>query len=303
MTEPEPKKSKFSTTKIITGFVAAGGLLTILLISEKHLWVFFVLLSVVMIVGTNELFSLFQVNGSVQKYVTILAGLCMLWGWYGAKESVFYLLLFVVPLLFYTLFFLPIFQSLRTKNIVPVQNLFCSVLSLLYLGVSLFLVGAMAADFGIVLVLWTAFVTYSSDIGAYFTGVTLGKTKCFGPLSPNKSLEGFFGGMAASAVMCILLFQCPYFSEMQNSTWWPRSAPVWSPVVVAALMGAVGQFGDLFESYLKRSSGVKDTGDLFPGHGGILDRIDSVLFTVPFLWLILIASVMIPRLISSWKAD
>jgi phosphatidate cytidylyltransferase len=123
---------------------------------------------------------------------------------------------------------------------------------------------------------WLVFLflaIWASDTGAYYAGTALGRHRLYEKISPKKSIEGLVGGTLASAVIAVL---CKV---------WLVPALGW---VEAALLGAflalVGTVGDLVESLIKRSAGVKDSGTLIPGHGGILDRMDSMLFAAPVLF-------------------
>lgn len=118
-------------------------------------------------------------------------------------------------------------------------------------------------DFGIMTMLWLVVTITVTDTGAYFTGKKFGKTK-FSDTSPNKTLEGVYGG----------LFLATVIGSMVGAA----TVPFWIAVVVTFITSASSVFGDLFESYLKREAGVKDSGDVLPGHGGMLDRIDGYLF-------------------------
>jgi phosphatidate cytidylyltransferase len=106
----------------------------------------------------------------------------------------------------------------------------------------------------------------AGDIFAYAAGKTLGKRKLAPALSPNKTVEGAAGGMAGS-VACAFLYAQSFLPE----------SPVWYAAATGVVVGGAGQAGDLFESLLKRAAGVKDSGSLFPGHGGVLDRTDAIL--------------------------
>lgn len=112
-------------------------------------------------------------------------------------------------------------------------------------------------------------VIYTTDIGAYFIGSMIGKRKLAPMLSPNKTIEGSLGGMLAAVAVAAIYLN--FFSF--NYTY-----PVM--LVMAAILSITGQFGDLLESAFKRHFDVKDSGDILPGHGGVLDRFDSTLFTL-----------------------
>ncbi len=126
-------------------------------------------------------------------------------------------------------------------------------------------------EYGILvwLILLTAFGT---DIMAYFTGFAIGKHKLAPKISPKKTIEGSIGGILGSVLLCGLF---GYFVI-------PRL--LIHCIIIGVLGGVVSQFGDLTASIFKRKMGIKDYGNLIPGHGGILDRFDSVLFTAPMVY-------------------
>ena len=120
---------------------------------------------------------------------------------------------------------------------------------------------------GIFILIWT------NDTFAYIIGKSIGKTKLFERISPNKTVEGFIGGLVFTMLAGILLTEF-YFFE-QRSTW----------LITAIIISTFGTLGDLIESKFKRMAGVKDSGTIMPGHGGILDRLDSIIFAAPIIFL------------------
>jgi len=133
-------------------------------------------------------------------------------------------------------------------------------------GILFFLI--LYQDFGVRSMLWLLVTVALADTGAYFTGKAIGKTK-FSDTSPNKTLEGVFGGILIATLLGTYIGL--------------EIAPLWIAIVVTLVTAISSVFGDLFESYLKREAGVKDSGDILPGHGGILDRIDGYLFAAPMM--------------------
>ena len=134
------------------------------------------------------------------------------------------------------------------------------------------LVELRCMDGGQYLVLFTVLLTFVTDAGAYFVGVLFGKHRGVTQVSPNKSVEGYIGGFAAG-----LLFALIY--ALVVSDWEPARR---LPLVLSGLLGAVAtEMGDLAFSFVKRQYGVKDFGHILPGHGGMLDRFDSMLFCAP----------------------
>lgn len=121
----------------------------------------------------------------------------------------------------------------------------------------------------------------ASDVGGYYAGSLFGKRKLWPSVSPKKTWEGLAGGL----ILCIVV--CASLGHYGAAAGWPLPAwPVAGWILVALLLHQAALFGDFFESALKRSLNVKDSGTLLPGHGGILDRIDSILFTVAMYALI-----------------
>jgi phosphatidate cytidylyltransferase len=114
------------------------------------------------------------------------------------------------------------------------------------------------------------FIVMFCDTFAYFVGSSIGCRRLYPAISPKKSIEGACGGLVGS-VFGALIFKYLFFGQLR----------VVDAVILGIGLGIIGQIGDLFESMLKRSSGVKDSGTLIPGHGGILDRLDSLLFAFP----------------------
>ena len=130
-------------------------------------------------------------------------------------------------------------------------------------------------ELGIVVLLALFLCTWSCDVAAYFVGTTFGRTKLCDKVSPHKTWEGFWGGVFASFICGgLLYFLFP-------------SVPFFSLLLMGLLFGIAGQIGDLGESLLKREAGVKDAGVVIPGHGGFMDRFDSILINATLAFLIL----------------
>ena len=130
-------------------------------------------------------------------------------------------------------------------------------------------------------------IVWASDIGAYLVGRTVGGPRLAPAISPGKTWSGAVGGLAAAAG-----------TGFAASVWLGGSSAFWRPAGLAALIGAIGQIGDLFESLLKRHFGVKDSGSMIPGHGGLLDRLDAVLTAAPAASLL---ALILGRGVVLWK--
>lgn len=114
-----------------------------------------------------------------------------------------------------------------------------------------------------------------NDSFAYLVGSTLGRTKLYEKISPNKTVEGAIGGLLAAIIAAYFISR--YFTSLSYMNW----------TIIALLTVIFGVLGDLMESKFKREAGVKDSGNLIPGHGGFLDRLDSVIFAAPFVYVYL----------------
>lgn len=119
------------------------------------------------------------------------------------------------------------------------------------------------------------------DMGAYFVGVSMGKTKLCPAISPNKTVEGALGGIVSSVIVSLIITLCfSYFNKILPT------------LLLTIPLCAAGMIGDLFASIIKRKVGIKDYGNLIPGHGGVLDRVDSILFISPLVYALLFLGVI-----------
>lgn len=164
-------------------------------------------------------------------------------------------------------------------------GLAASVLGVVYVGwfPAHFPLVHRASPEGPGLVMLLAVAVVLSDTGAYFAGRALGRHKLAPVLSPNKTWEGAVGGIVAALCGMAILH------AMRQGLGW-TALPDWAVakyLVVGALLAVAAQVGDLLESMLKRDAGVKDSGTIFPGHGGVLDRCDGFLLAAPLLYLLL----------------
>lgn len=139
----------------------------------------------------------------------------------------------------------------------------------LYLGATLTLSLMMPST----LLLATFILIWVNDTGAFCVGSLIGKHKMSPRLSPKKSWEGFAGGIIFCLIAALIFHFCKLFTEFSLLSW----------LVLGACVGILATWGDLFESLIKRTCGVKDSGKIIPGHGGILDRIDSFLMVGPLV--------------------
>jgi phosphatidate cytidylyltransferase len=158
-----------------------------------------------------------------------------------------------------------------TKNRFTFDDVSFSIMSTLYIGMGFhyFMEIRMV---GLVFIFYSLFIIWATDSGAYFIGRALGKRKLWPDISPNKTIEGSIGGIISAAIVSV------FFSLFTNI-----DISVWQLSIITVFLSIFGQIGDLVESALKRHYDVKDSGNILPGHGGMLDRFDSLLFVWPLL--------------------
>jgi phosphatidate cytidylyltransferase len=175
----------------------------------------------------------------------------------------------------YPLIFIYFLVELWRKQKQPIASIGVFVFGIIYLVIPFSLLNKLMTQdknefpviIGMILLIW------SNDTFAYLIGRKLGKTTLFERISPKKTWEGTIGGICFTLLTGLLIY---YFSETFSPIFWFVAACIVAPAAI---------YGDLLESLFKRSLNIKDSGKILPGHGGILDRFDAVLFTVPFFYL------------------
>ena len=232
-----------SSTRIKTGIALVVGLLIIGLINSFTLTWF--LFGGLMLVALKEAMNLFKLNDD-KIYVYALVIWIIAYFYPKPEDLIFVLAIIFASILAYTKEF--------------DRNLF---LPLLYPIASYLFLLSLYISYGIEYLLWLLVVVAGTDVGAYFVGKSIGSTK-FCETSPNKTLEGVVGGIITAAILGLIFA--------------PEEVGFVLGLVISLIVAIASVFGDLFESYLKREADVKDSGDILPGHGGILDRTDGYLF-------------------------
>lgn len=164
----------------------------------------------------------------------------------------------------------------------PFHNIAFTYLGILYIAIPISLFNFMAFDdtplqndYSYVLILSYFILIWANDTGAYLFGVSIGKHRIFPRISPKKSWEGFFGGLIFTTITAWFISR--YFTSISFYQW----------LTVGLISALIGVFGDLVESMYKRSLDVKDSGKFLPGHGGVLDRFDSVFLSAPIVFVYL----------------
>ena len=160
-------------------------------------------------------------------------------------------------------------QALPSSAIAIMATLYVGMLG----GSLIRLRGDFSPKIGPKLVFFLLLVVWLGDAGAYYVGRQFGKRKLSPRISPKKTVEGLFGGIATSIIAAVVI-HFTFFPEL----------PLTHAVIAGVILSVSGVIGDLAESMWKRSAAVKDSGTLIPGHGGFLDRFDSIFFTTPILY-------------------
>ena len=252
------------THRLITAIIGIPLLIYLIYVGALPL---FLAVSLVFLLGLNEFINMLQKAGYSPLKLSMYIGGLLLIGeayLYGGKYS--------------TLAFFMVFILLAI-NLILVSKLNVATMAVSFLGViylSFFKYILLLRDLpdgfleGFYLILIAFILTWMVDTGAYFSGRLFGNKKLAPNISPNKTWEGAIGGTVFTILAAVILhFTLMPLGGMLNA------------MILGLLIAIAGQLGDLLESLIKRSANVKDSGNLLPGHGGILDRFDSILFTMP----------------------
>jgi phosphatidate cytidylyltransferase len=217
-----------------------------------------------------------------------------LW-WTLSAVALFFLVTFFRPMdtiavvSFVTLVLFAV-AALRTSPERVLWQTSAGLLMLLYIAYPLTLLPQILnEENGTALLLFLFLCVWSGDIAALYIGKRFGRHKLAPRLSPNKTWEGAIASVIASCIFGMGLVLLGDWFTQQNSSFTRlhTTEPWWVFLILAVVLNVAAQFGDLLESALKRGAGLKDSGTLLPGHGGILDRVDALLVAAPILWFII----------------
>jgi phosphatidate cytidylyltransferase len=259
---------------------AISGFIFLVLFISALLWNMYsmsILFFVISVFGANELFRLVETDKMKPQIITggVLAKFVYLF-------PVAYLM-GLVPIKWISLLLLPFLlipiNALYKNEKHTILNMITSYFPALYISFPLVLlvdIIFMKGFFNPYPVLGVFILIWSFDTGAYLSGKYFGKHKLFERISPKKTWEGLIGGGIISFLIAIFVV-AKYIPDFKSWEWG----------LVSLIVVIFGSYGDLIESMVKRNANVKDSGGIMPGHGGILDRFDSVLFATPFFWFFL----------------
>lgn len=256
-------------TRVITALVIAPIVLALIFLAPD--WLFALAMLAMALIGAWEWSALAGRPDSLARIVTVtLFTLLVGLGWWGQALMGYPhgLTLYCLLALLWWLLSLVWLAFWRAEFPKPVK-LLCGALTLLPSLAAVVAIRAVSPWYLLMLLL----LTVAADIGAYFAGRAFGKHKLAPLVSPGKTWEGVMGGMALAAAAALI------------EDHWLTAVPAGLYVALALLIVALSIVGDLSESLFKRQAGVKDSGSLFPGHGGVLDRVDSLTAAAPLYWL------------------
>jgi phosphatidate cytidylyltransferase len=282
--------------RLITAVVLIPVVLVLVFLGPRWQWLFTLAVAAVAALAGWEYMDLSHRCGANPPKVATMTALLALFAvnfeWPDLTPALFGIL--GLGLLVYCTFFKPVEETIADAS----ASIFC----LLYTGLTLIALPTLREQAnGPSLVVFLLFVVWAGDTAAYYAGRAWGRHKMAPKLSPGKTWEGAIASVAGSVVIAAALVSlASLMQEPANSavlSWLERTFPsavlsypdeIWYWLVLAAIINVAAQIGDLAESALKRSAGVKDSGSLLPGHGGVLDRIDALLLAGPVLWYALV---------------
>lgn len=245
-------------------------------------WSFGLLLAALLAVGMTEFYSLAEEQGNKpQRVVGLVAGLVLFALNFafvsddieilGSARQAFACGMAFLLLLLPAMFICELYR--RREN--PATNIGITFMGVVYVALPFSLMCYIpiigSETWSPWVMLFYVFIIWANDVFAYLVGMSIGKHRLCERLSPKKSWEGFFGGIIGAVAMGLVA------AYVQDGNYW-----VWAGLALVAAV--TGVLGDLVESMFKRAAGVKDSGTLIPGHGGVLDRFDAMLLSAPFVF-------------------
>jgi len=260
-------------TRTITGLLYGLVLIGSLMINYYTFHVFFL---IVLVLGLKEFYQIAQKKGIIPQKIlgfVISIGLYISSFLLNINEKMSYFTINLVLALTFLLFAVELFRSKEISFI----NIGATIFGVIYIAFPLSLLTLLALDpnnlYSYNLILSMFILVWLSDVGGYIIGVNFGKHKLLERISPKKTWEGVVGSLLLCIIGSFVLHQ---FIPIMNINLW---------LTLSIIVCVSSVIGDLIESMLKRSVNIKDSGNILPGHGGILDRFDSVLFVIPMVYI------------------
>jgi phosphatidate cytidylyltransferase len=267
--------------RIITALILIPVVLVLVFLGPWWQWLFTMAVAAVAALAAWEFLGMAENAGAQPPRIAVLVAILALFAgyfeWPGLTAAIFGIL--SLALLVYCTLFRPVEKLMADAS----SSIFC----LLYIGFTLLALPSLRENpegNGPSLLAFLLCVVWAGDAAALYIGRAWGRHKMAPTLSPNKTWEGAIGSVAGSLFAAGFLLGLSYLLQRWDTAGlsYPESVSYW--LTLAVIVNVAAQVGDLAESALKRSAGVKDSGSLLPGHGGVLDRIDALLLAAPVLW-------------------
>ena len=271
------------TRRILFAVIAAPASIAIVYVGD---WALAILLSVLAALAAWELFRIARATGALPFDLAGI-GLAALVpvAIHGQRRGVYTLSLTLIVAMALLIFAAAIW--LRGPRGMPLSSVAITTFGVMYAGLFSYIYAlryhdyAIGAGAGTILVLLPVLLTWATDVGAYVIGRTFGRRKLIPSISPGKTVEGALGGLGFAVVICLVYVRFVLMPYAQ------LGLTVQGAILFGIVISVAAQTGDLAESLLKREAGVKDSSNIIPGHGGVLDRFDSLLFVLPIAFLLL----------------
>ncbi len=259
--------------------LSAAVFLVVFLLGLVNKWLFLAVFTTFMVVMLEEFIGFAKIKGykPLSSAIYLLGILTFVLIFFIAQgyAEINVILISVVGL--FVIFISELFRQSQT----PIENISFTLLSLIYIALPFSMLNFIVFnpmtgsgfDYKLILVFYV--IIWATDIGAYFSGSMFGRHPLFKKFSPKKTIEGFFGGTVLAFIVAYAVAFLFNFFSFRDAFWF------------AAIVTIFGTVGDLVESMFKRSVDLKDSGKIMPGHGGLLDRFDSSLLSIPFIVLYL----------------
>jgi phosphatidate cytidylyltransferase len=278
--------------------------LVLLVVFWAPLWVFSLVVGLLVVLSLHEYLGIVEHSGiEPVRWVTYLVAILVVVytfivasSWYSARHYASYVpplsgIYVMLPLLTCLLFGIPVVFRRELRTALAASAI--SAFGVFYIAIPLAaLISMRWSPSTTILIVFVLLSVWAGDIAAYYIGKNFGRHKLAPLVSPNKTWEGAVASLVASVIVAWLVF---HFREPIDRLFiphWTSYTPLGAQapiqlihiIVLGIITNVAAQFGDLFESAIKRGAQLKDSGALLPGHGGILDRIDALLFAIPAVW-------------------
>ncbi|GAA0365324.1 phosphatidate cytidylyltransferase [Bacillus horti] len=256
--------------RIITGGIGGIGFIAILVIGGG--W-FATLISLLAIIGYIELLRMAKIKASsIPALLGQIMLILILTSAFVEPSSTFLEQYHLQVLVGVSLLLLT--SIVFSKNAFTIEQAGLLFIGLIYIGYGFYFLIETRLELGLQWTFFIILIIWCTDSGAYFTGRRFGKRKLWPTISPNKTIEGAIGGIIFALIVGLIFY------------WTTKLESLSVLLLVSIIISIIGQLGDLAESAIKRHFHVKDSGRLLPGHGGVLDRFDSILFAFPMVYIL-----------------